>query len=322
MRRILSPVLIGLGAFLVISAVMLRFYALPRLAVAPIDQDSVTTLTAKDAVVFNSNPDVLAEVTTDLTVTSNTIGDVKSSESAPDGVRVWNNTTSVRMADGTVFNRSVERSAFDEKTGANVDCCDTWDSSEEGVETPVTRTGQMYKFPFGTEKKDYQQWDGTLNEATTAKYDGEDEISGIKVYKFVQEIPETTVGTREVPGSLFGSSEPAVQADMVYANVRTIYIEPTTGAPLSRTEEQNQKLVYNGSEITAIQANLGYTKASTDDIADQLNSQVPLLKAMQLLIPLLLLIIGLAAVGVGVLLRTRPQSSSKPRGEQKALADA
>jgi hypothetical protein len=322
MRRILSPVLIGLGAFLVISALMLRFYALPRLAVAPIDQSSVTVLTAKDAVVFNSDPDVLADVTTDLTVTSNTVGDVKASEAAPDGVRVWNNTTSVRMADGTIFNRSVERAAFDEKTGVNVDCCDTWESSEDGVQTPITRTGQMYLFPFGTEKKDYEQWDGTLKKATTAKYDGEDTIEGIKVYKFVQVVPETVVGSQELPGSLVGSDEPSVQADMVYSNTRTLYIEPTTGAPLNRTEEQYQKLVYNGNELTAIKADLGYNDASIKDIADQLNSQVPLLKAMNLLIPLLMILIGLFAVAVGLFIRAKPGSHSSTNNEKKELADA
>jgi hypothetical protein len=321
MRRILSPVLIGLGTFLVVSALLLRFYALPKLAVAPVDQNSVTTLFAKDAVVFDSNPEVLGDVTTDLTVTSSTVGDPDASDDAPDGVIVWYNTTSVKRADGTVFNRSVERAAFDDKTGANVDCCDTFDSSEEGVETPVTRTGQMYKFPFGTEKKDYQQWDGTLGKATTAKYVGEDKVGDIDVYKFVQEIPETTVETREVPGSLFGSDLPSVQAEMVYSNTRTLYIEPTTGAPVNRVEEQDQRLVYDGVEVPAIQATLGYTQDSIDDISDELDSQVPLLKGMQLWIPLLLIVVGVAAIAIGVLIRSRRSDPKPAEPEKKELAD-
>ncbi len=322
MRRILSPVLIGLGAFLVVSALMLRFYALPKLAVAPIDQKSVTTLSAENAIVFDSNPEVLDNVTTDLTITSNTVGDPQASEKAPEGVRVWYNTTSVRMEDGTVFNRSVERAAFDAKTGENVDCCETWESSEDGVETPVTRTGLMYKFPFGTEKKDYQQWDGTHNEATTAYYVGEDKVGDAAVYKFVQEIPETTVDSREVPGSLFGSDEPSVEADMVYSNVRTFYIEPNTGAPVNRTEEQDQRLVYDGVEVPVIQANLGYTQDSIDDISDKVSSQGPLLNAMQLLIPLVLIVVGVIAIAVGLLLRRRPNDGSAPETKQKEMADA
>ena len=51
------------------------------------------------------------------------------------------------------------------------------DGDIEQVE--VTREGQVYKFPFDTEKKDYEQWDSELGEATTAKYDGEEELEGI-----------------------------------------------------------------------------------------------------------------------------------------------
>ncbi len=63
MRRLLGPILIGLGMFLVAAAALIRFYAYPTLAVAPIDQNSVTLLSAEDATIFDSNPEVLDNVT-------------------------------------------------------------------------------------------------------------------------------------------------------------------------------------------------------------------------------------------------------------------
>jgi hypothetical protein len=115
---------------------------------------------------------------------------------------------------------------------------------EEVSRVDVTREGQIYKFPFDTEKKDYLQWDDDLGEATTAEYQGEEEIKGVKVYKFVQTIEPTVIDTREVPGSIFDVDEPAVEADVVYGMTRTLYIEPNTGAPVNRVEERNQVLSY------------------------------------------------------------------------------
>ena len=46
MRRLLGPILVGIGAFLVVTGLLARFYAYPALAVAPMDQNSVTSLEA------------------------------------------------------------------------------------------------------------------------------------------------------------------------------------------------------------------------------------------------------------------------------------
>lgn len=46
MRRIVVPVLVGVGCFLIVAALMVRFYAYPKLAVAPVNQNSVTKLQA------------------------------------------------------------------------------------------------------------------------------------------------------------------------------------------------------------------------------------------------------------------------------------
>ena len=55
MRRILGPLLFGLGVFLLVGGLLLRFYAYPRVAVAPIDQNSVTKLEATGATLFDTS---------------------------------------------------------------------------------------------------------------------------------------------------------------------------------------------------------------------------------------------------------------------------
>ena len=78
MRRILSPVLIGLGTFLIVAGVLVKVYAVPTLAVVPTNYDSTTYLQAKGATIFNSDPDVLAPETVDLDISSHTVaGDTR-----------------------------------------------------------------------------------------------------------------------------------------------------------------------------------------------------------------------------------------------------
>ncbi|MEI2670585.1 MAG: porin PorA family protein [Marmoricola sp.] len=49
MGKKLGAVLVGLGVFLLTLGLLSKFYAYPRLAVAPANQNSVTLAFAKDA---------------------------------------------------------------------------------------------------------------------------------------------------------------------------------------------------------------------------------------------------------------------------------
>lgn len=302
MRRVISPVLVGFGVFLIVAAALVRFYAYPTLAKAPADQDSSTQLEAIDAEIFNSDPEVLAPETTDLSILSVTVADTEAD--APDGVSVWHNSTTVRRDDGSIFQQTRERAAFDSVSGAGVECeeCGTWEEVAEGERADATFEGQVYKFPFDTQKQDYEVWDGTLGEATTATFEGVEEIQGLEVYEFVQVIEPTVVETREVPGSVFGSDEESVDADLVYSMTRTQYIEPVTGAPIDRVEERTQELVYDGTAVPAFNGTVQYTDEQVETTVDDVGGQAPFLGGMRGLYPLLMLILGGVLVVAGLLL--------------------
>ena len=69
MRRMISPALIGLGTFLIVAGVLIKAYAIPTLAMVPMNYDSTTYLEATGATIFNSDPEVLAPETHDLVIT-------------------------------------------------------------------------------------------------------------------------------------------------------------------------------------------------------------------------------------------------------------
>ena len=304
MRRFLGPILVGLGAFLLVAGLLLKFYAYPRVAVAPIDQNSVTKLSATGAEIFDSG--ALKPLQTDLTAENRTVGDVKASKEAGDDVRVWVGTTSIRSADGTVRSRSTERVPFDASTAEAVNCCGAFDETTDGERTQVKRKGLVWKFPFGTEKKSYQVWDGTLGDTATAKFVKESSVKGLSTYQFRSEVPRTEVGTRDIPGSLVGSSEASVTAASMYAATTTYEIEPKTGAIVTQTIDQDSTLAVDGEDvITTTKAELSYTDATVSANVEEFTTKSSQLTLVGTTLPLITIILGLILIVAGVVLGRR-----------------
>lgn len=318
MRSKLAPVFVGLGVFLIVAAALVRFYAYPTLADVPPDYEGITRLEAKDAQIVDWDslvePGPARTETRDLSISSRTIAD--SGVDAPGDTVVWVNSTVVGIDGGDDFQRTQERAAFDGKTGAAVACkvCKSW-TKEENTDVPVERKGQVYKFPFGTEKKDYLVWDGTLGKATEARFEGEERIDGLSVYKFVQTIAPTVVDTRSLPADKFGlSAQGPVDAQLWYGMTRTFYVEPETGSPVNRVEERMQELRYDGSVIPVFNAKVQYTQAQVDELVDDAKGNARMLGGMKVVFPLVLLLFGAALVAGGLVIGR----SARPDGERPA----
>ncbi len=305
MRRLLGPILVGIGAFLVVTGLLARFYAYPALAVAPMDQNSVTMLEAADATILDLS--TLKEVTTDMSVANRTVGDVKASEDAGDGIVVWAATTSYRDEIGNIRSRSAERYAFDAHSGEAVNCCGGFVEETDGERVEVKRSGQISKYPFGTEKKDYKFWDDTVGQAVTTKFVKEDEIDGLKVYEFRYEVPTTTVGTREVPASLIGETgTDALEVEIQYETVTQHWVEPTTGVVIDRVSETANTLAYEGEAvITTSGGTFQYTDQQVKDNVEEYKGKASSLQAVQTTVPFVGVILGLLLILGGVLLSRR-----------------
>ena len=299
MRRYLGPVLFGLGAFLLVAGLLLKFYAYPRLALAPIDQDSVTKLQAKGATIFDTS--TLQPITTDLSVQSRTVGDVKASKARGDNVRVWVDTTSIRSSDGVVRSRSTVRTPFDGYTAEAVNCCGAFDESTQGDRKAVKRTGLVYKWPFDTQKKSYKVWDDTLGSTGTAKFVRETTTNGLKTYEFKMVIPRTKVGTQEVPASVVG--EPGtgnVDADSMYGTTNEYQIEPLTGAIVTQSLASTSTLAVDGQDRqTTLKATIEYTPAQVASYAKQFKSNAAQLRLVRTTGPIITIVLGLILLALG-----------------------
>lgn len=316
--RKLGLVLMGLGVFLLVAGPMVRFYMYPKLAVAPDDQDSITTLVGPDATIFDIA--TLSEITTDLTTKVATVGDVEAAEKQGDNVVVWLSTTSSRSSDGVIRSRDIELSAFDATTAEAVNCCGEYVSTEQGEEVPVEHEGLLVKFPFDAQKTSYDWWDGTLERTVPIEYVATEEVAGITTYKYEQTIPATKVGETEAPASVLGEPDDGnLTADNMYSNVRTLWAEPNTGVIIKRVEQQNSTLDYDGTtRVTTTEVTTGYDDATIQANADEYGPKGSLLHLLRAVLPWLLPVVGLLLVVLGLLLTFRGRTRASPTGDGSA----
>ena len=313
MGRRLGYVLVFVGLFLLFFGLFERFYAYPRLRKAPLDQYSQPVATGTGTY-FNRSPDKLREISGAQLQNVRTVkGDVKA---GTEEVAVWDSfNTTTDVADGGVITAAQERIALDRVTGQSVKCC--------GENPP--HQGLTLKFPFDTKKQTYLFWDLPARRATGARYVQEETIEGVKVYRFEQRIDRLILGSQEVPGSLAGDPDAdSVQTNIVYSNVKTIWVAPATGIIVKGQQDVSQVLeTLDGRRVlTALDAVLTYddatVKANAEDAADGASQ----LRLLSTILPLGAGVLGLVLLLVGlVLLRApegrrvrQPESEGRPAG--------
>jgi hypothetical protein len=256
MRRVVSYVLIGLGVFAIALGLLLRFYAYPRLAKVPLDIDNVSVAQGSGitSVVVMTIDDVpTPQIRHDLNVTSTThvTGDLTQPEVVDGGeVAAWVEATkTVDDASGILIDASLRELCLDRHTAEAVAPCDgqyvSVTQGERITTDPQTvqQPGLSFKFPFGTEQRGYRTYDVSLRRSVEARFDGEDTVDGVDVYRFVSESKSIRLDQQDVPGSLIGRDEPSVTVDRYYSDRRTLWVEPRTGVIIQAEDKGKQELV-------------------------------------------------------------------------------
>jgi hypothetical protein len=291
-RKPLSALLLVLGAFFIVLAVLLRFYAGNALLKTPLDVDSTTHLDGTAALSGDAPFPVKA---TSITRTD--------SEKSDGTVVVWENSSCLVKDEGDppncvpaddpqerLISASTDKFATDRKTGMAVQ--DTKYVSADAGE----HKGLMNKFPFETEKQTYPYWDGTAGKALNAVYKGTTKVNGLETYRF-------TVEANDVP------IEIADGVDGTYSTLKTIYVEPLTGAIVDQKEVQSRTTT-DGDPVLALK--LGFTDAQIKTSVDDANANVDKLNLLRNTLPLISLILGLLTLIPGIILWRRNQATPEP----------
>ena len=317
MRRVLSFALLGLGVFAVAAGLFLRLYAYPALAKVPHNPDTTAVAQGSGitALVYVSHdggagePEIRHNL--DLTSVTYVSGDMQAPEVKANGnVTSWIEATEVKDdKDKLTLSGSMREVCMDRFTGEAVaPCTNQYLETTRGQKVPGA-TGQPqfpglnFKFPFETEKKTYPWYDSTLGKTVDAKFQGEDEIQGVPVYRFGQTVPATSISTQAVPGSLIGKTDATVQAGLYYQVERTLWIEPATGALVNLKQSMKQELRAPGDSTgTAVfdgtlQLNQKTVDANVKTVQDN-KSKLWLLTGL----PVILWIVGGVLTVAGVVL--------------------
>jgi hypothetical protein len=350
MRRVAGAMLFGLGLLCVVAAAALAWLIVPRLKQIPYDMkppDVVLNAPGATFVSVVALPGGAPTIAVEQGTLRNTTG-VKPDYKAAAGLSgalagktlIWNVYQATDWVEDNVpINRSESRIALNRVSGAAVAWAgQCYNDVKVGKQDPsvcapgnIAYTGQLYLFPFGTQKKTYQYFDGTLRKALPMTYQGEEKVAGLPTYRFQQTVPQQNLDVdQDTMTGLLGFLAPkAKSGTMNYEASRTLWVEPMTGAIVAYTDREHRQLVPAGGQpIDILDATFRYDKATGDTIVDQARTGRSQLLLFGRYLPIGLLVAGLVAMVAGLMITRRaavparhaapevpaPEASAVPQG--------
>lgn len=330
-RIISAAALVGLGAFLVTASVMIPTYTLDKMAKTPLDL-AITTVAKSDpnrpTKVLDAksltSPEGSARVDSGVPLVSQRFLTVEEPSDATEMTVQAGQTLRRDDRDGNtgLLTASIDRITIDRKSGEPVDknpngsIAVNVDKSGNSVADASQRRGLQYRFPIGTEKKNYPYFDLNARKTFDIQYMEETEIKGMKVYHFQQTIPATDMWEvvkspthkLTLPAAKWGvEGEGEVTMTRYYTNVRDVWVEPQTGTVIKGGEQLH--LYYGRSadkvEVTALQGTLIFDEKTVDDQMAVAQESIDKLALFGRTLPIVFAIVGVLAILGGIFLGVR-----------------
>ncbi|WLW55845.1 DUF3068 domain-containing protein [Streptomyces sp. YU58] len=323
MRRKTSLVLLALAVFFAALSPLLRHYAFPRLAKIPAGQYQDMVLEAKDATLLDygtMKAKTVPRVTIVQTLKGNVVASEQVEKTAGKDVVVWDGLSYVVGPDGKMVSRIPERYIFDAHTQEPVHA-----PGEMVDGDPVKREGIEFKWPFLTEKRDYEYFDAQARVTAPIHYKGTQDFRGVEVYYFEQTIPWTKVPfPKALPvQGITPESLAKTGTTRWYTTVRKFWVEPLTGAPvygeeIHREELRGGSLLGGREKVTAF---AGHVKMREDYIAytvDLVKSNRTLVLLMTSYLPWGFLVLGVLLLSLSLYLEARSRRPGEPEPAKDA----
>ncbi len=298
MRKIIGPILVGLGAFLVAAAVVAQVWAPDAIKRTPIDINETTYLEGNaqklnvETGKLESNPIYALSITQ------------SDSDASTNDVAVFVQITCVVIDEGQdrvcidgkdprLVTAEVDTFATDRHTAMPVNDFDGLPADS------VPHEGLVNKWPFDSQKKTYPYWEGTLGEAVDAVYDRTEDVKGMETYVYKVTITDAKTDVVEgVPGT--------------YDDVKEIYVDPRTGGIVNQTEDQ-QRYLEDGSKILDLQ--LAFTDEEQQGKVDEVNDKYKQVDLVLNVLPIVGYAVGIPVFLIGLALIFLPRRRRGTGGE-------
>ncbi len=301
-RYLLPGIVLFVASFLLFMSVFLPLVMAPRVARLPLAPDSVRIAQGYGSYFAPSQGQrVISDV---LTHTMTIEGDPEAGSA---DVAVWNSFASLEDLRPTVLpeNRVIsamrERVALDRSSALPVRCCGA-DPIHEGV---------TYRFPFSTQPAEYQLWEPLLRDAVPASFVRADRLGTLPVYVFLCVVEPTQIGTEAVPGGLVGLGAPSVEAPVLHAMNRELWVEPRTGRIVHDIVSVRQTLQQQDGQSTPFTTlDLAWNDETVQEQVDLAAREIARLEGVSTILPLTALVAGAILFALGVILTVLARAGS------------
>src|SRR3954447_26542509 len=264
----------GLGAALLIAALLLSTYTKGKIAKIPLDLDATlvadgtgTTFDPEslntDRFVINRNVPVVQQEQVSVESLSNAeVVTLQVGSSLRRTDKQQDAGLLLALVDTVTVNRRTATAVSSESNpGGAVQKPRAVDDTLPPTNIALPHDGLAYRFPFDTEKKTYPFFDPIAQKAFDANYDGEEDVNGLTTYRFPQNVGYDADGKLAEPvkyASLYDDDEdsqvtaPAgmgvwpvepeepITMTRFYAAQRTFWLDPVSGTIVKKKERANQ----------------------------------------------------------------------------------
>ncbi|TFV57110.1 DUF3068 domain-containing protein [Mycobacterium sp. PS03-16] len=268
--RIAACGLMGLGAALLIAALLLSTYTKGKVAKVPLDIDTTLvsdgTGTAFDPASllgerFVVDRDVPVTFQQDMTVEAPSNADVVTLQVGSTLRRTDKQQDEgllLAMVDTVTMDRTTAMAVSSESNpGGALQKPRAIEDDQPPTNIALPHDGLTYRFPFDTEKKTYPMFDPIAQKAYDANYDGEEDVNGLTTYRFTQNVGYDAEGKLVEPvayASLYeddadaqvtaraalwgveGDPEEPITMSRFYAAERTFWVDPVSGTIVKSDE--------------------------------------------------------------------------------------
>ena len=319
--RIVALVLIGLGAFLVVAAILIPTYTVSALEETPLDLE-VTTVSTGEGSVLNSSSLAAGRAVVDenvplvsqrfVTVEDPSNADIMTLQAGQTLRR------SDKQADTGLLTANVDRVTVDRKTSMPVDNpIGTIQVSGDKPAEEVAHTGLQYKFPFNAEQKSYPYFDINARASKDIDFVEATEINGTPVYKYQQTVGPVDLSTVvnlptnkvTLPADTWGvegGTEPVTMTRW-YENTRTVWVEPETGVIVKGEEQLHQYYAREAGtpEVDVLKAPITFDENTVEYQIQQAKDGQDKISLFGRTIPIVAGVLGVIALIAGVFLLLR-----------------
>ena len=293
--RVLARVLLGLGGFLLIAAVLAVTWIPGAVKKTPLDVDTITLYSGQAAKLdattgaFDMKPAYAIR---------HTLADSKKSsddhvimvETACAVFDTGGAKVCVNGNDPDLITASIDTFAEDRVSAVAV-------QDKNLPADSVPHEGLVNKFPFDVQKKTYPFWDGDVGKAVDIAYKGVQDLFGMDTYEFQYTVKDVPI---QIAEGIAGT----------YDNVVTVNVDPKTGSIVKSGQHQQQFL---DDGTPAADVTLTQTDASVKAAVDDAKSAGGQLTVLLTVLPIVGFVGGALALlgGLALVLREASEGSGR-----------